>query len=115
MKIWSATPLVLLPLILGNMGIARAEQYPTTVVSEFMKSCVTSAKQSAPNLPDTAVNSYCQCAIDQIQTRITLTDFVGLDQALASGKPLTSAQTGSAQALNDSVQFCAQKQAPSKP
>jgi hypothetical protein len=106
MKGWSATPLILLPLFLGNIGIARAEQYPETVTAEFLNACKTSAKQSAPNLSDDAISSYCQCAINQIQTRISLSDFVGLDKALASGKTMTSAEASSAQALNASVQYC---------
>ncbi len=113
MKFLSMISLAVISLVLGNTAIARAETFPPKVVSDFKDACAASAKQSAPNLSPTVVDSYCQCAIDQIQTRLTLDDFVGLDKTLSSGEKLTDAQAVNVKALNDSVEFCAKQQAPS--
>jgi hypothetical protein len=114
MKFLSMMPLVAMSLVLGNTAIAQAETYPPKVVSDFKDACAASAKQSAPSLSATVVDSYCQCAIDQIQTRLTLDDFVGLDKSLSAGEKLTDAQAVNVKALNDSVEFCAKQQAPAK-
>jgi hypothetical protein len=114
MKFLSIMPVAVISLLLGNLAIARAESYPPKVVSDFKDACAASAKQSAPSLSPTIVDSYCQCAIDQIQTRLTLNDFVGLDKSLSSGEKLSDAQAVNVKALNDSVEFCAKQQAPDK-
>jgi hypothetical protein len=114
MKFLSIMPMAVAALVLGSTAIARAESYPPKVVSDFKDACAASAKQSAPSLSPTIVDSYCQCAIDQIQTRLTLNDFVGLDKSLSSGEKLSDAQAVNVKALNESVEFCAKQQAPDK-
>jgi hypothetical protein len=107
-KYW--LPGLLFSLSLSTTVSAQPAAYPRQITDDLLQGCVKSLS-SNPNQPAPAnVANTCKCSVNQIQTRIPLTDYQSVTEAIRTQKALTPKQNNDLATMSQSVQSCKSSQ-----
>jgi len=74
MRRWSAVAIGLALLALPSCGGGPPNPYPPEIVEAFVTACRTNAPESV-----------CRCAIDRVQRRFSLDEYLALEKRITNG------------------------------
>ena len=74
MRRWSAVAIGLALLVLPSCGGGPPNPYPPEIVEAFVTACRTNAPESV-----------CRCAIDRVQRRFSLDEYLALEKRITNG------------------------------